>query len=101
MAGKGKTPGRNTRLKTLRGKVWRGMRIMRKFTVRAVLSTSGMETDERDYKCIGNWFAQLSRHGYVRRLGGPPFVLGQSQAFALSKDTVVMPIVCDVCGNLT
>ena len=85
------------RLRTIRVKVWRGMRILRKFTVLTLLSTTGEVVEKEDIGLISNWLSQLTYHGYVRRFGGRP--RGGHQMYILVKSPASMPIVCDECGS--
>ncbi|OHD21248.1 MAG: hypothetical protein A2Y38_05485 [Spirochaetes bacterium GWB1_59_5] len=100
MAGKKGMIHRNAKSNTLRGKVWRSMRILKKFTIRSVLATSGEESDEGDYQNIKKWFRQLLRHGYIKKIGGQVYrQVGQYQDYILVRNPVSRPLVCDVCGQ--
>lgn len=86
------------RVRVLRLKVWRGMRILRKFTVMSLLSTTGEPVEKGDVKTIANWISHLTFHGYVGKLGERSRQRGDYQTYILLKNPVSMPIVCDECG---
>jgi hypothetical protein len=80
----------------LRNKIWRSMRILRRFTIPDLCRTAGAKRTN-----VRKFVKRLEVHGYVAQLGG--YVSGRAGVFRglrLVKDVgPVYPMRCELCGR--